>query len=225
MFWAQLINGQFQATFLKSGPTMTIPYYHQRCWHMLTFFWRCLGSPSNIHQHSTLHPPKKCFVALFGVNLGTHLTLETCPTSPHPGSSPGFDSSVLTVTRRDAATDVSEPRRLVELRVDGMTCAACSGAVERALRNLPGVLDVQVGWDLRMVWDLFYHVLSHGVFVCLILLVSEDWGHKSESGVHQCFYSGSFRRWRPWFRRFHAGIRSRNTGEASENSVAPFWGW
>ena len=36
------------------------------------------------------------------------------------------------------------PTRRIELSVEGMTCAACSGAVERALRNAhSGVLDVQ----------------------------------------------------------------------------------
>lgn len=52
----------------------------------------------------------------------------------------GFDASVLTVTD----LTISDAVRRVELRVEGMTCAACSGAVERALKALSGVLDVQV---------------------------------------------------------------------------------
>ena len=50
----------------------------------------------------------------------------------------GFDAKVLSV---------SSTTRLqrVELSVLGMTCAACSGAVERALSKLEGVLEVQVG--------------------------------------------------------------------------------
>src|SRR5699024_9149311 len=31
-----------------------------------------------------------------------------------------------------------------ELRIDGMTCASCVGRVERALDNVPGVLDTRV---------------------------------------------------------------------------------
>ncbi|CAJ1406886.1 unnamed protein product [Effrenium voratum] len=54
----------------------------------------------------------------------------------------GFDATLTSVTS-------TKPRsapltRRVELSVQGMTCAACSGAVERALRNGAGVLDVQV---------------------------------------------------------------------------------
>eukprot|EP00438_Fugacium_kawagutii_P014754 Skav202478 [mRNA] locus=scaffold149:739130:741422:+ [translate_table: standard] len=50
--------------------------------------------------------------------------------------------SILSVT---SATNCSRaaPNRRVELSVEGMTCAACSGAVERALRNSKGILDVQ----------------------------------------------------------------------------------
>ena len=49
----------------------------------------------------------------------------------------GFDAQVLSVSEA--------VRRLqrVELSVQGMTCAACSGAVERALSKLEGVLEVQ----------------------------------------------------------------------------------
>ncbi len=32
-----------------------------------------------------------------------------------------------------------DPTRQIELKVDGMTCAACSARVERALTTVPGV--------------------------------------------------------------------------------------
>ncbi len=50
-------------------------------------------------------------------------------------------------TRMDAAT-IDPPRteaaRAWTFRVDGMTCASCSGRVERALSGLPGVVDASV---------------------------------------------------------------------------------
>lgn len=56
----------------------------------------------------------------------------------------GFDASILNVTTAEPVASVP-PTRRIELSVEGMTCAACSGAVERALRNAhSGVLDVQV---------------------------------------------------------------------------------
>lgn len=56
----------------------------------------------------------------------------------------GFDASILSVTSATLGTGTA-PNRRVELSVQGMTCAACSGAVERALRNAhSGILDVQV---------------------------------------------------------------------------------
>ena len=47
----------------------------------------------------------------------------------------GFEASVL---RQGASSDA------VQLRVDGMTCGACSAAVEKALRAAPGVLSAAV---------------------------------------------------------------------------------
>ena len=42
----------------------------------------------------------------------------------------------------DAGYAVAEERH--QFRVGGMTCASCTGRVERALRAVPGVLDAQV---------------------------------------------------------------------------------
>lgn len=57
----------------------------------------------------------------------------------------GLDASILNVTTAEPAVASVPPTRRIELSVEGMTCAACSGAVERALRNAhSGVLDVQV---------------------------------------------------------------------------------
>ena len=47
----------------------------------------------------------------------------------------GFEGRVL---GRGAASDAAQ------LRVDGMTCGACSAAVEKALRAAPGVLSASV---------------------------------------------------------------------------------
>jgi copper chaperone CopZ len=64
----------------------------------------------------------------------------------------GFEARLLEVTRRrggdqgPGARDVdggsfgaARPPQVVRLAVGGMTCAACSGAVERALAAVPGV--------------------------------------------------------------------------------------
>ncbi len=42
-----------------------------------------------------------------------------------------------------SASAAPSPQEL-DLSIGGMTCASCSGRVERALRKLPGVLDVAV---------------------------------------------------------------------------------
>ena len=40
--------------------------------------------------------------------------------------------------------DAAAPLPRLSLPIEGMTCAACAGRVERALRKLPGVVEVQV---------------------------------------------------------------------------------
>ena len=44
----------------------------------------------------------------------------------------------------NALTSTSVPGALVELPVEGMTCASCVGRVERALKKVPGVRDAVV---------------------------------------------------------------------------------
>ena len=48
----------------------------------------------------------------------------------------------------NALTSTSVPGALVELPVEGMTCASCVGRVERALKKVPGVRDAVVVGDL-----------------------------------------------------------------------------
>jgi Cu+-exporting ATPase len=66
--------------------------------------------------------------------------------------------SVDNITRaiRAAGYDVAEPSREVSLRVDGMRCAACAGAVEAGLKRLPGVSEAAVNLaakTVRVIYD------------------------------------------------------------------------
>ena len=64
---------------------------------------------------------------------------------------------ILSVTSATLGTGTA-PNRRVELSVQGMTCAACSGAVERALRNAhSGILDVQVRLCTSQKWGMMFH--------------------------------------------------------------------
>ncbi|CAE7788476.1 HMA5 [Symbiodinium sp. CCMP2456] len=56
----------------------------------------------------------------------------------------GFEASLHQVAENKLRASAGPRNRRVELSVGGMTCAACSGAVERALRRCDGVLEVQV---------------------------------------------------------------------------------
>lgn len=42
--------------------------------------------------------------------------------------------------------------KLAELSVEGMTCAACSGAVERALKQMNGVEQADIFWRGAIGW-------------------------------------------------------------------------
>ena len=56
----------------------------------------------------------------------------------------GFDAALLSGADEGVAVAV-RPLARAALEVDGMSCASCSGAAERALRALPGVADASVG--------------------------------------------------------------------------------
>ena len=44
---------------------------------------------------------------------------------------------------------VSAITKKTTIRVDGMTCAKCSGSVEKALKATPGVEKVEVSWQKK----------------------------------------------------------------------------
>jgi Cu+-exporting ATPase len=71
----------------------------------------------------------------------------------------GFEEIKKTV--EDAGYGLKEdiPLKAVELGVEGMTCAACSAAVERALKRLPGVRDASVNLMTNRA-DVTYDVLK-----------------------------------------------------------------
>lgn len=57
----------------------------------------------------------------------------------------GFDCKLLSVHNLNGGADEQEDRpQVARLGITGMTCAACSGSVERALAALPGVMRVGV---------------------------------------------------------------------------------
>jgi Cu+-exporting ATPase len=73
-------------------------------------------------------------VATASVNLATE-TAEVHASGP---------LDLETLTRAVEGAGYRVPTRQVDLRVDGMTCASCVGRVERALRQLPGVVSATV---------------------------------------------------------------------------------
>lgn len=81
-------------------------------------------------------------------------TLEDFGTIPASGdhgmlaaSSPGFTTPLISkrVDRVEPSSNCEEPESTsVELSIQGMTCASCVSAIERAIRSLPGVLSASV---------------------------------------------------------------------------------
>jgi Cu+-exporting ATPase len=57
-------------------------------------------------------------------------------------TSPGFDAQALQKSIHQAGYEL--PSISVQLAIEDMTCASCVGRVEKALRQVPGVLDVSV---------------------------------------------------------------------------------
>ena len=55
---------------------------------------------------------------------------------------PGFEPQALQQAVHQAGYEL--PSNSVQLAIEGMTCASCVGRVEKALRQVPGVLDVSV---------------------------------------------------------------------------------
>ena len=43
------------------------------------------------------------------------------------------------MSNREIAPDSAEPQQILELGIEGMTCAACSTRLEKVLNRLPGV--------------------------------------------------------------------------------------
>ena len=75
-------------------------------------------------------------VATVAINLAT----ERARVTFNPDSKP--DAAALTAAITKAGYEVSAAP--VELAIDGMTCAACVGRVERALLRVPGVMTAAV---------------------------------------------------------------------------------
>ena len=55
---------------------------------------------------------------------------------------PGFDPQALQQALHQAGYEL--PSQTVQLAIEGMTCASCVGRVEKALRQVPGVVEVSV---------------------------------------------------------------------------------
>ena len=64
-----------------------------------------------------------------------------------PNPPPSTTTRVATASAAVSASTLPSPGdELTHLAVRGMTCAACVGRVERALRKVPGVADAQVNF-------------------------------------------------------------------------------
>jgi Cu+-exporting ATPase len=82
---------------------------------------------------------EKALMKVPGVHEATvNLAMENATVSAAPSTS--IESLQNAV--RDAGYQIAE--NTVELAVEGMTCASCVGRVEKALREIPGVLDASV---------------------------------------------------------------------------------
>lgn len=77
-------------------------------------------------------------VASANVNLAT----ETAAVEAAPDVTPLALLGAVETAVSDAGYQVSE--RSFELAIGGMTCASCAGRVEKALRNVPGVVEANV---------------------------------------------------------------------------------
>src|SRR5271168_1328333 len=75
-------------------------------------------------------------VATVAINLAT----ERARVTFHPDSKP--DAAALTAAITKAGYEVAVAP--VELEIEGMTCAACVGRVERALLRVPGVMTAEI---------------------------------------------------------------------------------
>ena len=77
---------------------------------------------------------EKTLRAVAGVRQASvNLATETATVS----GDPGLDTQALAAAVRKAGYDVGT--RSFKLQIEGMTCASCSGRVEKALRKVPGV--------------------------------------------------------------------------------------
>ncbi|PPE72776.1 copper-translocating P-type ATPase [Solimonas fluminis] len=82
---------------------------------------------------------EKALLKVPGVREATvNLAMENATVSAAPSTS--IESLQNAV--RDAGYGIAE--NTVELAIEGMTCASCAGRVEKALREIPGVLDASV---------------------------------------------------------------------------------
>ncbi|VVE38979.1 heavy metal translocating P-type ATPase [Pandoraea terrigena] len=77
-------------------------------------------------------------VASANVNLAT----ETAAVEAAPGVTPGALLGAVETAVNDAGYQVAE--QSFELAIGGMTCASCVGRVEKALRQVPGVVEANV---------------------------------------------------------------------------------
>ncbi|ACB34102.1 heavy metal translocating P-type ATPase [Leptothrix cholodnii SP-6] len=82
---------------------------------------------------------EKTLRAVAGVRQASvNLATETATVS----GDPGLDTQALAAAVRKAGYDVGT--RSFKLQIEGMTCASCSGRVEKALRKVPGVTSAVV---------------------------------------------------------------------------------
>jgi len=97
---------------------------------------RCCTAPSRKRNAQTV-------AMIFGIGIGFYLLLQYA----FVPAIASVASSRLAAAHQSAENVSPAAGEVVQLRIDGMTCAGCAIGIERALLDIPGVLSAKVNWQ------------------------------------------------------------------------------
>ena len=124
---------------------------------------------------------EKALQAVAGVErVGVNLATEKATVQVAPGVSPG----VLYAAVEKAGYDV--PSETISLSISGMTCASCVGRVEKALKNIPGIIDASVNLATEKV-----HVTAVGITADQLIAAVEKAGYDAVESAHAPSHQGA----------------------------------
>lgn len=117
---------------------------------------------------------EKALRAVAGVErVGVNLATEKATVQVVTGVSP----SVLYAAVEKAGYDV--PSEVISLSISGMTCASCVGRVEKALKNIPGIIDASVNLATEKA-----HVTAVGITANELIAAVEKAGYDAVESTH-----------------------------------------